>query len=158
MHRSVCVVFDRPRFARKAYRTLTKSALGAKADSVAVHYRRMVDGKLQVSQTRPMAGAFWGGLSMAVLGATVSLLAFGLGGSAPMDLWWALLVGAIFGGGFGALSGALIGTTEPEKPLADAEASLGHGHAAVVAEFTDPQLATAAEQLLLRQGGALGAT
>ncbi|HWB80702.1 MAG TPA: hypothetical protein VG755_37320 [Nannocystaceae bacterium] len=153
MHQSVCVVFDRPRDARKAYRSLTRSALGAKADSVAVHYRRMVDGKLQISQTRPGAGAVWGFVSMAVLGATISLFAFGLGANAPLSPWWALLVGALFGGGFGALSGALIGTTEPERTLADAETSMMDGRAAVVAEFVDPEHAAAAQRMLVRQGG-----
>ncbi|MBC8069581.1 MAG: hypothetical protein IAG13_14685 [Deltaproteobacteria bacterium] len=158
MHRSVCVVFDRPRFARKAYRALSRSSLGAKAESLSVHYRRMVDGKLQVSQTRPMAGALWGGLAMAGLGAVISLFAFGLGEARPMSPWMAMMMGAIFGGGFGALAGALVGTTEPEKKLTDAEPSMGDGHAAVVAEFDDASLADAAERLLLHHDGAMRAT
>lgn len=153
MHQSVCVVFDRPRDARKAYRSLTRSALGAKADSIAVHYRRMVDGKLQISQTRPGAGAMWGFLSMAMLGATISLFAFGVGVNAPLTPWWALLIGALFGGGLGALSGALIGTTEPERALTDAESTMASGRAAVVAEFVDADHAAAAERMLVRQGG-----
>jgi hypothetical protein len=158
MHRSVCVVFDRPRLARQAYRALSRSPVGAKADSLSVHYRKMVDGKLQVSQTRPTAGALWGGLAMAILGALIMLFVFGLGQSPAMHPWMALLVGAVFGGGFGALSGALIGTTEPERPLAAAEPAMGEGHAAVVAEFHDAGLADAAERLLLHHVGAVRAS
>lgn len=158
MHRSIVVIYDRARFARDAYRALMGSALGAKADSVSVHYRRMIDGKLTVSQTRPAAGAIWGGLSMAVLGAVLAVLAFGLGDPPMLNPWAALLTGTIFGGGFGALAGALIGTTEPEKPLADADSILSDGRAAVVAEFTDNGSADAAERLLLRLDGARGTT
>jgi hypothetical protein len=153
MHRSICVVYERARDARDASRALMRSAFGAKTDSVRVHYRRMIDGKLTVSQTRPVSGAIWGSLSMMVLGALLGLLGFGMGEASMMSPWAALLTGAIFGGAFGALAGALIGTTEPEKELADAEAMLEGGRAAVVAEFSDPTTADAAKRMLLRMDG-----
>jgi hypothetical protein len=70
-----------------------------------------------------------------------------------MSPWAALLTGAIFVGAFGGLAGALIGTTEPEKQLADAEVMLEGGRAAVVAEFSDPTTADAAKRMLLRMDG-----
>lgn len=130
-----------------------RSAFGSKTESVRIHYRRMIDGKLTVSQTRPAAGAILGSLSMMTLGAVLSLFAFGMGATAIMSWWVALLTGALFGGGFGALAGALVGTTEPEKPLADAESMLVDGRAAVVAEFSDPNAADAAERMLMRMSG-----
>lgn len=154
MHRSICVVYERARDARDASRALLRSAFGSRTDSVRVHYRRMIDGKLTVSQTRPGAGAFWGSLSMMVLGAMLGLVAFGMGDASMMKPWAAMLTGAIFGAGFGALAGALVGTTEPEKQLADAEPMLEGGRAAVVAEFSDPSVAAAAERMLLRMDGA----
>lgn len=153
MHRSIVVVYERARDARDASRALMRSAFGAKTDSVRVHYRRMIDGKLTVSQTRPGFGAFWGSLSMAALGAVLALFAFGMGESSMMSPWASMLTGAIFGGGFGALAGALIGTTEPAKELADAESMLEGGRAAVVAEFSDPTTADAAKRMLMRMGG-----
>lgn len=153
MHRSIVVIYEGARDARDASRALMRSTLGAKTESVRVHYRRMIDGKLTISQTRPMAGAIWGGVLMAALGALLALLAFSLGEVPMLKPWTALLTGAIFGGGFGALAGALIGTTEPEKPLADAESMLVDGRAAVVAEFTDPGTADAARLMLMRLHG-----
>lgn len=166
MNQSICVVFDEPRVARRAYRALRRSTLGARAASMGVHYRRIVDGKLQISQTRPVAGAVWGSLAMSLFGAAISFIAFGTGDTPAMAPWLALLLGAAFGAGMGALAGALVGTTEPEKRLADAESMLaepnhstgGIGHAAVVAEFTDPALAGEAQRLLLRHEGAHSAT
>jgi hypothetical protein len=153
MHRSICVVYERARDARDASRALMRSALGTKTESVRVHYRRMIDGKLAVSQTRPTAGALWGSLSMAVLGAVLAFFGFGMSEPEMMSPWASLLTGAIFGGAFGALAGALIGTTEPAKELADAETMLEGGRAAVVAEFTDPTTADAAKRMLMRMDG-----
>ncbi|MBL8948691.1 MAG: hypothetical protein JNK45_36300 [Myxococcales bacterium] len=166
MHQSICVVFDEPRVARRAYRALRRSSLGARAASLGVHYRRIVDGKLQITQTRPVAGAIWGSLAMSLFGAAIAFIAFGTGDSPAMAPWLALLLGAAFGAGVGGLAGALVGTTEPEKRLADAESMLAQaaspldhaGHAAVVAEYTDPALAAEAERLLLRHEGAHSAT
>lgn len=166
MHQSICVVFDEPRVARRAYRALRRSSLGARAASLGVHYRRIVDGKLQITQTRPVAGAIWGSLAMSLFGAVIAFIAFGTGDPPAMTPWLALLLGAAFGAGVGGLAGALVGTTEPEKRLADADALLaepvgpmGHpGHAAVVAEYADPALAGEAQRLLLRHEGARSAT
>lgn len=157
MQQSICVVFDQPSAARKAYRSLRRSRIGARAASLGVHYRRIVDGKLQISQTRPVAGAIWGSLAMAMFGAVVAFVAFGTGSSPAMTPWLSLLLGAAFGAGVGGLAGALVGTTEPEKALADAEPMVA-GRAAVVAEYTDPAHASEAQRVLLRYEGSRAAT
>ncbi len=157
MHQSICVVFDQPRVARRAGLALRRSVVGDKAESVSVHYRRMIDGKLSLSQTRPGAGAFWGALSMALLGAAVLVVAFGIGDEPAMAPWMAVVMGAAFGGGVGGLAGALVGTTEPEPMLAEAEHML-QGHAAVVAEFSDPDAAGEAQRLLMSHAGARAAS
>lgn len=156
MHRSICVVYDRARFAHLAYRALLRSRLGEQADSVSVHDHGVVDDDLRVSQTRPTAGAAWGGISMALLGATIAFFAFSSGMPASMTPCVAIPLGALFGGCFGALGGALIGTTEPERGISDVASSLTHGRVAVIAEFASATTAAAAERLLLHLRGAVG--
>lgn len=154
MLQSICVVYERARFARDASRSLARSAFGTKSTSVRVHYRRMIDGKLTFSQTRPGAGALMGALSMAAFGGVVAMVFLGFGEAPMLGVGTSLLLGGLFGGLFGGLAGAIIGTTEPAKPLADAEALLVDGRAAVVAEFGDSEVAGAAKRMLMRLRGA----
>lgn len=154
MHRSICVIFRDPRAARQAYRRFIRSPFGRRASSVRMHHGQLRDGKLEISQTRPAAGAVWGSLSMAALGAVVMGVAFGSGTTPALAPWLAVLLGAAFGGGIGALAGVLVGTTEPEKPLSEADALLVDGRAALVAEFDDPTDVDGATRMLMNLDGA----
>lgn len=153
MQHSICVVFDGPRTARDAYQSLLASGYAEHADSIAVHYRQLIDGKIPISQTRSRGGMLWGGLSMAVFGAIAALLVLGDGDDPTMKPWMALVIGALFGGAFGALAGMLIGTTDPRPELAKADALLAEGRVALIAEFESAELADSAERRLVDLGG-----
>lgn len=155
MHVSVIVVYDRARFARDAQRVLLRSALGAKADSVSVYYRRLLDGRLATASCSPRATAIRWAVWSATLGALLALYAFASGETPLLDPWAALVTGTILGGSSVVL-GASLGMREPGLRM-EADAMLANGRAAVVAEFADRRRAAVAEKLLLRLEGAMQA-
>lgn len=155
MSHSICVVFDGLRAARDAYQSLLASGYAENADSIEVHYRRLIDGKLPVSQTRARDGALWGGLGMAVLGGLLTMLPFAFIRESGVSPWIGALVGVAFGGLFGGLAGMLIGTTDPRRDLAEVDPLLADGRVALIAEFEDAAVAKTAERRLLSFGGAL---
>jgi hypothetical protein len=154
MSQSICVVFDGLRAARDAYQSLLASGYAENAASIEVHYRRLIDGKLPVSQTRTREGALWGGLGMAVLGGLVTMLPFAFVQESGVSPWMGALLGVVFGGLFGGLAGMLIGTTDPHRDLAEVDPLLAEGRVALIAEFEDDEMARTAEQRLLSFGGA----
>lgn len=153
MHVSVIVVYDRARFAHEAQRILRRSAVGAKADTISVYHRRLLDGRLAVASTSARATVMRWAVVAAAIGGLLALFAFASGDAPVLDPWAALVTGTILGGS-GVVLGASRGLREP-VPCLEADAMLATGRAAVVAEFADRGRAAVAERFLLRLHGAI---
>ncbi len=149
-----CILYGEAQDARAAWGELRRSDLASPV-KVSLHQGDIAQDQYTFAQTRSRGGAIIGALTVGLPSAIFLGFASSAEVLASLHTTTALLVGLFGGGLLGALTGMLVGSTEPPAVLARAQDAVRHGKVALVAYFAEPRQARLARRFLESRPGAI---
>jgi hypothetical protein len=149
----VYAVFESPKAAMAAFQEVQAKGCSTEHCSAILHERHLDESLLRTGERAGTEGAADGAAVAGALGAIVggiAALGGGLVGIGP-------LAAAALGGGvmaaYGALSGRIAASDEPERHLRALAGEVEAGKVLIAVETDDPKLEALCEQVFLEHGG-----
>lgn len=133
---------------------LRRSGL-ARPVKVSVHQGDISQDQFTVAQSHSRSGAIAGALMVGIPAAIFLAFASSAEALASLRTTTALAIGLLGGGLLGALTGMLVGATEPPWTLARARDAVRRGNVALIARFRSARQARRARSFLESRPGAI---